>query len=161
MRDLSLNLRQAIFEQHASKTFLQLLTVRFDQFDPMYYVNDYVSHTSNDREFMPAAFTVALPDDDGETIPRVSLVFDAGDMQFIERVRSVETQPIVELEIALANDPNSIEIGPIVYEVKGYRVSGTTVQTDLSFEPILDEPSPSLRFTPLLFPGLYKNVTVQ
>jgi hypothetical protein len=159
MRNLSTDV---VFAQETSEVFVHLLTVEIVKDDLstqiLRYCDQYVPVTSNGYVFEPASFKIQLGRDDGETTPSVRLELDSGDMQVIRLLRANKRSPKINLQVVLASTPDVVEIGPIEYEVESFDFNSSAISLRLTVEPVLNEPIPSLKFTPTTAPGLWANI---
>ena len=127
-----------------------------------YFVDNTESITSTvsgtSQTYQRGMFRIKLPEDtDNESAPTATLDFETGDIQIIRTLRAAENKIILDLWVVLASDPNAVEFGPANYESTSFGVSANTVSLELIAEPILDVQYPGYRFTPELFPSLWRN----
>lgn len=159
MRNLSTDV---VFAQETSEVFVHLLTVELVKDDLtteiIRYCDQYQQITSNGNIFEPASFRIQLGRDDGETVPSVRLEIDSGDTRIIRLLRGNKRSPKITLNVVLASTPDVVEIGPIEYEVESFDFNASAVSLRLTVEPVLNEPIPSLKFTPTTAPGLWADI---
>lgn len=126
-----------------------------------YYVNNTESVTStvsgSTQSYQQAAFRLELPPATEEGSPTAALMFDAGDITIIRRIRSANDRIYIKMWTVLADQPNVVEYGPTEYESTSFDISGSSVNITLEAEPILDVQIPGLRYTPNIFPGLWES----
>lgn len=163
-RDVSQLFREEAYKDTTPSIWHVLLSVNLvkddgDVFEGK-YVNDYLPVQSRGSVFQPAAFSVSIGSDISDTIPRTKLDFDAGDRTLIRLLRENRNPPKIVLEVVMSNTPDIVEIGPVEFQADSFSIKASAVNMDLTVEPILNEPVPSAKFTPTLFPGLFENVTV-
>lgn len=149
-----------IYARSSSIPILSLLEANIGG-ELSYYVNDNVATTSTvsgeSRVYQPAGFMISLPDDTEEGTPTAKLDFDAGDVSVLRKLRAVDGLVRLRLWVVLSDDPNTVEFGPVEYELTEFDASGTAVSLSLEAEPILDVQIPGLRYTPQVFPSLWDN----
>jgi len=162
-RDVSNNFLESVLAQETSKTFHTLLTVTLMRDDGLLfegrYVDGYLPVESRGEIYQPAAFKLNIGSDISDTIPRTSLQFDSGDRDFIRMLRNNRDTPTIKMEVVMSDTPDFVEIGPVEFIAEGFTIKATSVDVDLTVEPVLNEPVPSAKFTPTLFPGLWGNIS--
>lgn len=127
-----------------------------------YFVNNTESVTSgvsgSSQQYQRGFFTIKLAEDeDSDSAPTATINFETADIQIVRTLRSAQSKIFIDLWLVLASDTNAIELGPITYESESFDISANTVSLELTVEPILDVQYPGYRFTPELFPSLWRN----
>ena len=154
------NFYQNALARSSGDPFITLIEVNIDG-SFFYFAKDNVGHTStvngSNQFYEKAAFNLSLPDDKFEGTPTAELEFDGGDIQFVRLLREAEEKIVLNLWVVLASDVNTIEFGPATYESEKFVVSSTSVNLELTAEPILDIQFPGFRFTPETFPSLWRD----
>lgn len=153
-RNLSVTTEQQLTAQDMSSAFLQLLTVEHAG-GILRYVDNPSNIVSLGRVFTAARFEMQDPTEGEDSPPVVNLQFETADTTILTILRSDEEAPVVTIEYCLEDDPNTIEYGPMEFEVKQFTRSGNTISVSLGYEPILNEPIPADLYTSALFPGLF------
>lgn len=101
-------------------------------------------------------FQVTLPDATESAPPMARLRFDNVPRHLVPDLRLIRSPLAVTLKIVLASDPGTVEIGPLDFEIRDARWTGTAIECDLTYEPILAMAVPAGTFSPADFPGLFK-----
>lgn len=162
MRDTSSLFRQEAYAQQMGNVPIHLLDVTYTdnngQVQNFYFCDQYVPITSNGTTYQPAAFQITLGEDSSDSMPTVNLQFDSGDRQLIRELRENNKAPRIQVRVVLSSTPNTAEIGPIEFTVSQFTAKSSSIDMTLDVEPILNEPIPSAKFTPTLFPGLWKTI---
>ena len=153
-RSMSLTAREAMFAPQTMEVFLVLLTISHDDLGTdLRFVYNQEDIESRGEDYIAYPFTISLPDDDGETLARVTLTIDNVDRQIVQAVRMISSAPAVTMEIVLASDPDTVEAGPFNFTMTNAEYNSLTVQGELSHEDILNEGFPGDSFIPAQFPG--------
>ena len=134
--------------------------------EPVYLSSDPTERLSTDpllygtrrggQDWLFVLMGAIVPDDQKDTPPRASLVFDNVTREVVDQLRSIITPVSVDLTVVLASDPESVEAQ--CTDLKGVKASGSANQItlEISREPFTDEPWPSGRMTYERFPGLHR-----
>lgn len=127
-----------------------------------YFANNTETVTStvsgSSQQYQRGFFTIKLAsDEDSDSAPTATINFETGDIQTVRVLRAAQGKVFIDLWLVLASDPNTIELGPINYESESFDVSANSVSLELTVEPILDIQYPGYRFTPELFPSLWRD----
>ncbi|MFN0133436.1 MAG: DUF1833 family protein [Phycisphaerales bacterium] len=156
-RTLSTPARRAIFAQETGEVFLLLLTITHQQLPtPIRVVNNSEDVTSNGILYQRFPFELALPAENDEAPPSVTLRIANADRQIVQAVRSLAGDAMgVELAVVLASSPNTIEAGPYRFTLRDVSYDASVVEGVLRTEDVLNEPYPSATFTPAHFPGMF------
>jgi hypothetical protein len=72
-----------------------------------------------DGTYNPFGFTIALPDDDEERITSVNLIVPIVEQSMVQMLRGTNDPFTCTLSIVRASDPDTVEIGPFVFESLG------------------------------------------
>lgn len=156
MRSLSTAARQAIFAQETDKALLMCLTIdHADLAAPIRVVNDGVDLVRSAGTFLAYPFRIDLPFDRDDELPRVVLSIDNVSREIAQTVRTLQSPPSVLLEAVLSDLPNTVEVSLPDFTLKSATYDRLTVEGELSFEDILNEPFPGGTFLPAAFPGMF------
>ena len=161
-RTLSDRMRQALQAQETDEVISILLTLTHPNFAaPIRVTDNGEDLTSNGDVYTSFPFQVTTPGD-SETATTVRLSIDGTDRRIIQEIRGTNYEPIkVDLCVVLAATPDLIEIGPYSFTLRNINYTATTVDGDLQFEDILNEPYPADSFTPSRFPGCFGLASTQ
>ena len=149
--------KKEISKDESAAVFLYLVKIEADGFDPLYFVDNTETITSNGIEYLPCAFRCVLPEqnDDGTSKPcRIEL--DNVDRRIAEIVeQTVTVQIILTASVVMAQNPDVIETGPLRFILRNVSISKETVSAELYDFYIYDRNLPGLRYSPMDFPGLF------
>jgi hypothetical protein len=160
-RALSNAARTAMFNQEGgAAVFLVVLTISHPSMSPIRVVNDMVSIVHLGNTYQAAAFGITLPAEVDERPPQVRLRIDNVDRSIVLGVRLLDSPATVTMTVILAATPNTIEAGPFVFVLRDTDYDALTVTGTLSYEDILNETYPKDRFTPIVWPGMFRDVSV-
>ena len=149
--------KKEIIKDESAAVFLYLVKIEADGFDPLYFVDNTETITSNGIEYLPCAFRCVLPEqnDDGTSKPcRIEL--DNVDRRIAEIVeQTVTVQIILTASVVMAQNPDVIETGPLRFILRNVSISKVTVSAELYDFYLYDRNLPGLRYSPMDFPGLF------
>lgn len=143
----------AMFSQETEECFLCLLEI--DHTDlvggTIKVVNDWKNHGA----YTAYPFDIGLPNDSEDRPPEATLRLDNVDRMLIEAIDLVSTPPDVKLEVVLASDINTVEAGPFEFKMRALDYDVNEITAKLTYEIMLDEPSPGDTMGPNTFPGIF------
>jgi hypothetical protein len=123
--------------------------------NPVYYVNNNEDIISNGKTYKAMAFELTLPQDDGETLPRIVLEIDNVSLDIIEQIRSV-TNPIdVNLIGVLASNPDYVELDYSELSITSITYDAQKISGELIFVDFLNQRIPGNTYSPVTHPGLF------
>ncbi len=155
-RTLSMAARQAVNAQETNEVFLLLLTLDHEDLaEPIRVVNNTEDVTSRGMTFVAYPFEIALPDEDPESVARVSLRIDNVDREIVRNLRAIQAPLSVALEVVMASSPDTVEAGPFNMTLVAAEYDALTVTGELAFEDVLNEPFPGQSYVPSEYPGLF------
>jgi hypothetical protein len=157
-RSTSLTLRTAINAEETGEAFLILLDIYHASFGPpttLRFVNNYTDITSNGNDYIAYPFSITIPSDLEDSLPKVQLTIDNIDRSIMDEIRSLTSAPDVNISVILASDPDTVEAGPFETKLRNVDYNFSAITGDLQAEDILNEPYPGVFFTPDQFPGLF------
>ncbi len=138
-RSISTAMQAAIHARATDEVFLILLTVDHDDLaTPERYVNNVKDITSNGRVFTAYPFEVTLPDQDPERPLEVTLVLDNVAQDIIQTLRSCSSPLSIDLEVVMASDPDTIEIGPLSLELMNADWDAGVITCRIAYPDLLD-----------------------
>jgi len=156
-RSVSTAFWQAVTQERTNAVFLMLLTIDHpDLSSPLCLVNNTVAITSRATVYQPFNFAVQLEEekDDG-VVGEAKLNIEAVDQVIIQAIRGIDTAPTVLLELIIAADPDTVEVGPFSYDVIEVNYNAQSLSMTLQFQDVMDDEFPALAFTPQFTPGLF------
>jgi hypothetical protein len=155
-RSLSTAAANALTGQETTEVFLILLTISHASLPAsIRVVNDNADITSRSNSYIAFPFEINLPADSAENLSRISLKIDNVDRALVDAIRSITTPPTVTIEVILASSPDTVEAGPFEMTMENAVYDANTVQCNLAFEDVLNEPFPGGRFLPSTWEGLF------
>lgn len=150
---LSQGALQAVLSSATSKVFLQCLTIEHPDITTLRLVNDTQDLVRSSGTFERFPFGVTASVQTEGKPPSIKIVADAVDQRVIRAVRNLagkRERAKITYDIVLSESPDSIEFGPVAFEMEG--VSGgssTTITINASIlKGALDDAFPKDQFTP-------------
>lgn len=155
-RELTEKFIKAINSEHTEEVFLILLKLNnAGWLAPFYFVNNNEAITSRGQEYIAYPFQIQLPNSLGDSLPTVTLKIDNIDKRIVDEIRKV-TEPIdIEIEVILADEPDTVEIGPFKMEITNADYDALEVEGLVVFDYGLYDSFPSDEFIPPNYPGLF------
>ncbi len=155
-RTLSQAARQAVNAQETDEVFLLLLTLDHEDLAvPIRVVNNTEDVVSRGDTFIAYPFEIALPDEDPDSVARVTLRIDNVDREIVKNLRAISSPLSVGLEVVMAASPDTVEAGPFNMTLVSAEYDALTVTGELAFEDVLNEPFPGHSYVPSEYPGLF------
>lgn len=158
MRTVSPAALRAMLAQETGEVFLICLTINHPTFTtPYLLVNDQRPLTRTAGIFESFAFDVALPAEQDDQVPQVTLTIDNLDRKVLQSIRTIGApRPSVALEVVLASTPNTVEAGPFNFAILSVTYDAMTIQGVLGFEDdLLNTAFPGDTYTPTNSQGLF------
>jgi len=158
-RTLSSAALASMLAQSTGEAYLTLLNLSHSEFPSgsFYFVNNPVAITSNSQIYSPFPFQLTLPDDSEDAGPRAQLQIDNISREIVQYVRSVDgAERIgVAFSVIMSSEPDTLIADYSGFELRNISFDAMALTGDVSLASFLDEPFPSDKFTPNLFPGLF------
>lgn len=151
---LSATMLRAIFAGQTDQVILPLLTISGTGMDTVRVTSNATAVLSRTNTFAAFPFKVELPHQTEERPPSVRLTICAVSREIIAALRAITSAPTVLVEFVLASSPDTLEVGPFTFQLVTAEYDAITVEGELAYENILQEPFPYLAFTPNAFPGV-------
>lgn len=89
--------------------FINLLTISLDGYDPLYVANNNENVISRGITFLACKFDIALPAQNTESEPRMTLTIANVDRRITEFIRALSVPPSVKLEVITNVDYDTVE----------------------------------------------------
>ena len=121
-------------------------------------VNNYVDvHNAGPGSdtYIAYPFSINMPSDLEDALPRVQLTIDNVDRYLMDEIRTLTSAPDIILYVVLASTPGTIEAGPFETKLRNVEYDAARITGDLQVDDILNEPYPGKFYVPSLFPGLF------
>lgn len=158
-RNLSTAALESAMAENTDEVWLVLLTIKhpniLDNGGELYFVNNMEDIvTAGPKTFIAFPFQIDLPgeDQDQPTVGRLRI--DNVDRQIVSTLRALSTPPTVDIEVVLASQPDTVEVGFYDMTMRNATFDPLYVEGTLTFESIYVEPI-TLEMTPARFPGLF------
>lgn len=155
-RPISSRMRAALQAGQTAEVISLLLTLTHPSFvAPIRVTDNGEDLVAGEHTYQQFPFQIDLPSD-SENTPSVRLSIDGIDRRIIQAIRETDGEPIsVELSVVLAATPEVIESGPYLFKLRNVTFDASTVQGELRYEDIMNEPFPADSFSPSRFPGCF------
>lgn len=154
--DTSLAFRQAAFAAYTNQEFILLLTINHSSFgSPIRLVQSLKNVTSRGNLYAASIFTIALPEQNPEQMPSVTLRIQNVDLALVQGLRTIATPLLVTLELVLGSAPDTLEAGPFDFTLRAVEYDLHWITGRLQFEDLLNERFPAQSYTPALFPAAF------
>lgn len=140
--------------QQSGEVWLVLLTISNPGITTIRVVNNTEDIVSRGNTYQAFPFEIELPGQDPDTPASARLRIDNVDKRIVEAVRSITTPPQITIEVVLASQPDTVEIGYSNLTLRSVEYDVNSVRGELTFESIFSEPV-TLTITPNRFPGLF------
>lgn len=151
--------------QETGEAWLLLLTIDHSTLaEPIRVAANHENVTSRGDVYVGYPFSLDLPDDAPNEMPRVRLEIDNVGVpdeadplarRVSDYLRAIDSPFTASIEVVLASQPDIVEAGPFVMSCAKAEYDAGTVSGDLIFEDVLNEPYPAGSFVPASHPGLF------
>jgi hypothetical protein len=153
---LSTTAMEAAFAQETDSVFLGLVRIDHPTLsEPIRACADRVNAVSRGATYVAYPFEVTLPGDSADHIAETRLRIDHVDRQIVQTLRGLTTPATVDVEVVLAESPDTVEAGPFSFTLREAEYDAVAVEGVIRYEDILNEPYPAYTFTPSTAPGLF------
>jgi hypothetical protein len=153
----STKLIQAALAENTAEVFLMLLTFNHETFaEPIRLVNNLEDITSRGNVYMAFPFSLALPVDDGDSLPTVEISCENASLELIDELRSLVSPMSVTLELILASTPDYIEQSIADMRVSGIEYDAQNLKLTANIDDLLNTIFPKERYLPSNFAGLFQ-----
>lgn len=158
-RTLSTRMLRAATARETSEVLCTLLTLSHASFLTPIRVNDSGADiTSNGFLYQAFPFEPVFPRDTEEGPPLVTLTICNVSREIVDALRTIQGDRVqAKFKVILAGQPDTVEYGPLNFELKDVRYDAFVVEGTLGYEDLLNEPFPKDTMTPPRFPALFKN----
>lgn len=156
-RTLTATAVRELLKQNSAEVFLVLLTFTHPSITTVRLVNNTKDIISRGNTYQAFPFELSLPADLAEQLPEVQLSLSNVDRRLIDELRLIQTPIAVALEVVTASAPNTVEVGPYLFNMTRVSFTDERITASLTGEPILNEPFPGKSFTPQRFPQLFSS----
>lgn len=156
-RTLSSRAMRAAMVRETGECLAVLLTLSHPAFAaPIRVTNVGSDVTSRGDLFQNFPFTPSFPRDTGDAPPLVNLTVCNVTREIVNQLRPIVDQRVqVLIEVVLSDTPDTVEYGPLNFELRDVKYDAFVVEGSLGFEDVLNEPFPGDEMNPTTFPGLF------
>lgn len=155
-RTLSPAAVRELLAQSSGEVFVLLLTLTHASMPAVRLASNTEAVTSRGQVFLAFPFSLDLPADLAEQLVTVQLSISNVDRRLVQALRSIADPIAVTLEVVTAGSPDTVEVGPYLFDMQSVSYNAASITATLSYEPILNEPFPAGSFTPQSFPQLFQ-----
>lgn len=172
-RNLSEEMRRALFARETGETGIALLTIDHPDIPegegPIRISTDATERYSDDPplwrtmsrgaafKFLPVR--VVLPDEKDGRAPEARLAIDNIGREMIALLRSINTPATLLIELVLKSSPDLVEASFPDYQLVSAAYNAQTIEFIVTLDGLATEPFGFMRFTPSRFPGLFNNAS--
>jgi hypothetical protein len=118
------------------------------------FVNNNEPLVSNGVTYEAFPFSIVLPGDDGDTLPKVQLQIQNFDERLVEAIRAQETPPAITCQLVTSLTPDEIEIEIENLILRSVTYDALMITGDLTVVNVLNQKFGGY-YTPVEFPGLF------
>lgn len=152
----TLNFKQASNAVETEEIFLMLLDITHPDIpEPLYFVDNTVSITSNGVVYQPYPFRITLPEDTEGVLPEVKLTIDNVDRTLTEAIRGFSNPPEVTLRVILASIPDTVEMQIDNLKLRSIKFDAFSMTGALIIDSPMSRRFPASTFNPKQYPALF------
>lgn len=147
--------KRRLLDVESDIAWIWLLTITPPGQDPVYLARNLEPITSRGNEFIPYAFDVLMPEEDGETMPNARIVVDNVHPDLIRLLRKMTGAADILLELIAHPDPDRVEVQ--VRGMKLYTIEWNVFQITgiISVQDLLGAGFPGDIYSPREYQGLF------
>lgn len=155
-RTLSATAAASALAAQTAEVWLACLTISGSGLPTFRIVTDNVPLERSVGTFQPYPFEADLPDDVERTAGTVEIRICNVDREVTRLLKEYEGIPQARLEIVLASQPDTVEIGPFDFSVLSAEADEMTISLKLGHnEDLLNQRVPAQSYNPSNSPGLW------
>jgi hypothetical protein len=160
-RDLSDNMKRALYDERSGEVFAVLITIDHADLDPpLRATSNEEPIKQNEGEttevtFVPYGFELTWPNDHQARPPLAQLRIGNVDRVIVQTLRQLASPPTVTLQLVLASAPDTVEAELPDFDLVEADYDALVVEGQLTLESFENEPWPYQRYTPASHPGLF------
>lgn len=166
-RDLSMDLRQAMYGQESSVVPIFLITITHDELpDPILMSTDPTERLTTDPvtygtvsrgdDYLFTGAKFLMPSEGDDAPGTAKIVFSNVDRASIALLRSVDSPADFLVELVTDLDPDDVETTWPRLRLSKASINGDSITLDLTIDPLATEPCPAHSFNPNYAPALFK-----
>lgn len=147
----------AVLQQNTAEVILWLLTIEHPESGTTHrLVNNLDNVTSRGNVYQAFPFQFVLPDDDGNTLPEISIAVQDVSRELIDTLRQYANGLQITAEIILASAPDNVEFAITDLVVRNVQYGAQSVSLTAQVEDLLNQRFPADSFLPRSFAGMFK-----
>ncbi len=156
-RSLSAALKREMMAAESGTAAVLLLTISHPNLPvPIRVNNSGQDVTSRGDLYQAFPFDITFPRSSEDAPPTVQLDICATDRSIIEAVRELSgPRATIALELVHSPDVNTVEIGPLSFDLLDVSYDALMVSGTIGYEDLLNEPFPKDIFGPTTTPGIF------
>ena len=143
---------------------IALLAISHDDFDPVDWPPDGKIYVAAYKEAVVSGgitytawpFTWKRPDQRSDRLPQIPIEIDNVDPTIMREIVQLNSPPQVSVVTVMASSPDTIEEGPMDFDLQSATDDRRVIRARLGFEPMLWMAAGKLLFSPDKFPGLFR-----
>lgn len=149
-------LRAAVNARETPEVFLFLVTIEHpDLEEEIRVVHNTEDIVSRGETFKATWFNGILPNEQEDAPAQARLSIDNISPEILNALRSLQSNPLITLEVVLASDPDLVTNAWPDMELRAIDYDPLTIEGTLTYENIYNEPDPGDLYTPGSHPGLF------
>lgn len=158
MSELSQEGLRSILSQRTPETWVEYLTIESDDLaEPVRVCRNGEDIQRSEGLYYGAGFDVELPTAVGEELPTSTVSVADVEMKISKAMRSISGVPTARLEVGLASQPDTIEVGPFDFNITSGTAAQGSVQLQLGFdEGFFAQTIPAVHYDPNNSPGVFQ-----
>src|SRR5574343_158920 len=147
----------AVLQQQTDDVILWLLTITHPASNTVHrLVNNLDAILSRGETYAPFPFHFILPEDDGSTLPQVTLRIQDVSQELIDTLRRYANGISLTAEIILASAPDQVEFSIDDLIVRNVQYGAIDITLTAQVEDLLNQRFPADSFLPRSFAGMFK-----
>lgn len=155
-RTLSTAAAASALAAQTDEVWIACLTIEGDGLETMRIATDSVPVERADGTFQPYPFEAAIPDDVERSSGSIELRICNIDREVTRLLKDYQGVPRATLEVVLASQPDTVELGPFDFSVISAEVNEMTISLKLGHhEDLLNQRVPAQAYNPTNSPGLW------
>lgn len=133
-REVSLTALRSMLSEQVEEVFLKIMVIEHpDLAEPLRIVADRKELTRSDGVYDPLGFTFALPNDEEENIGTINMIIPTVGLEIVQALRSTNDPFTATLSIVRESAPDTVEVGPFVFESLGVNFDSGFATVTLAF----------------------------
>ena len=156
---LSSTAQQDASSPNRTEIWLFIIEISHPTITTMRFVGNTEDIVSNGETYTAAGLTMAMPDEDPDSIPKMTIQLEDFSTEVLTVLRNIQTQnverPRVSGSLVLASNPDQIQLGPIEGNLEQYVAAAGVLKITVGADNITAYSFPSFNFDPQWFTTLF------